>query len=280
VKIFVPASFLPIESSSDLAHAPMTGLKLGLLHGLGMQNQNELSSGLSRIRRRAEWPKSVVDEQARERKYPHRVTITTKKEMYTLNYRKSRRRRMNWGKGCVRTRDLFCWLNFKNLRVGALHFVEFEPDRLINNREFFFTMDADYHADMHLAEVLCDVWSDVVNDVLGYGPVLEFRLAWMSPQHAAAAVWAKAAEALIKADFDDHSILVMKAFPLEYEARLEGPENSAADGDFPRRRAAMIRYYRRLFGVEPFPGEWGAEGWLWRASPRIAELIPAPVVGQ
>jgi hypothetical protein len=72
----------------------------------------------------------------------------------------------------------------------------------------------------------------------------------------------------------------MKAFPLEYEARLEKPEDSAADDGFPRRQAAMIRYYTRLFGVDRFPGEWAAEGWLWRASPRIAELIPTPVVGQ
>ncbi len=71
--------------------------------------------------------------------------------------------------------------------------------------------------------MLCDVWSDAVNDVLAYGPVLEFRLAWMAPQHATTAVWATAAEALIKAEFDEHSILVMKAFPLEYEG-LDAPE--------------------------------------------------------
>jgi hypothetical protein len=243
-----------------------------------MQNQNEFSSGLSRIRRRAEWPKSVVDEQARERKYRHEMKITTKNMMYMLNYRKSRWRQMDMG--YVRQRDLFCWINFKNQHVGALHFVEFQPNPFIDNEDFFLTMDADYHQDAHLAELLCDVWSDVVKDVLGYGPVLEFRLAWMAPQHATAAVWATAAEALIKVEFDEHSILVMKAFPLEYEARLEKPEDSAADDGFPRRQAAMIRYYTRLFGVDRFPGEWAAEGWLWRASPRIAELIPTPVVGQ
>jgi transposase len=35
------------------------------------------------------------------------------------------------------------------------------------------------------------------------------------------------------------------------------------------RRSVTIRYCGRLFGVDRFPGRWGAEGWLWRASPRI-----------
>jgi hypothetical protein len=227
-----------------------------------MQNQNELSSGLSRIRRRAEWPKSVVDEQARERKYRHGMKIAAKNMMYMINYRKSRWRRMDIG--YVRQRDLFCWMNFKNQQVGVLHFVEFEPDPLIDNEDLFLTMDAEYHADSQLAELLCDVWSDVVNDVLAYGPVLEFRLAWMAPQHATAAVWATAAQALIKAEFDEYSILVMKAFPLEYESRPDDPvadDDFIADDGFIRRQAAMIRHYRRLFGVEPFPGEWGCR-WM------------------
>jgi hypothetical protein len=124
--------------------------------------------------------------------------------------------------------------------------------------------------------MLCDVWSDAVNDVLAYGPVLEFRLAWMAPQHATTAVWATAAEALIKAEFDEHSILVMKAFPLEYEG-LDAPEGAPVYGGFISRQSAAIRYYRRLFGVDPFPGEWGADGWLWRASPRVADLLIPPV---
>jgi hypothetical protein len=242
-----------------------------------MQEQDELWSALSRIRRGAEWPESALHEQKRNRKYPNEMRFPTKNATYILQYRKSRWHRMMMGEGCVIKRDLFCWLNFKNQQVGALHFVEFKPDPWINNDEFLFTMDADSYADMQIAEMLCDGWSEA-NDVLAYGPVLEFRFAWMAPQHATTAIWATAAEALIKAEFDDHSILVMQAFPLDYEGRA--PDGSPAHVGLVRRQVAMIRYYRRLFGVDHFPGEWGADGWLWRANSRIADLLSRPVSAQ
>jgi hypothetical protein len=239
-----------------------------------MREASELFSGLSRIRRGTEWPQSVENEQAQKLKYPRVMTINTEGAAHILHYRKSRWHRMNMGEGYVRQRDLFCWIMFEKRRVGALHFVEFEPDVLIGNGDFFDTMDADYHADAHLAEVLCDAWHDVVDDVLAYGSVVEFRLAWMSPKYAISGLWAMAAEALLKVEFDERSILVMKAFPLEYEGRA--PDGSPAHNGLMRRQAAMIRYYERLFGVDRFPGMSGAGGWLWRANPRIADFVPAP----
>lgn len=217
---------------------------------------------------------SVAYERACQLKYPRKMTFETERANYILRYRKSRWHRMDEDTGCVRKRDLFCWFISKNRRVGALHFVEFDPDDFIDNEKFFYTMDADYHADAHLAEVLCDAWHDVADQVFAYGPVLEFRLAWMSPKCAKSAAWVTGAEALIKAEFDEHSILVLKAYPLEYEGRAR--DGSPAHDRLLRRRAAMIRYYKRLFGVDCFPGMSGADGWLWRANPRIAEFIPAP----
>jgi len=180
------------------------------------------------------------------------------------------------GEGCVRQRDLFCWIKFDRTVVGALHFIEFDADALITAEEFFDTMDADAQADATLAEVLCGAWDDVVSDVLERGPVLDFRLAWMSPKHARAALWANAADALIDAEFGDHSILVMKAFPLEYEGRA--PEGSAAHSGLIRRQAAMIRHYCRLFGVSRFPSWAGNDGWLWRQNPKLGGKIVAPLV--
>jgi hypothetical protein len=239
-----------------------------------MQKQHELLSGVSRIRREATLPERVRDQGGSKLKHPHRMTIEVKGARYILAYRKSRRHRMDEGTGCVRTRDLFCWILFEEQQVGALHLVEFKPDTDIDNDEFYYTMDAEAFADVKLAEVLCHSWHDVVHDVLVHGPVLEFRLAWMSPEHAKSAVWATAAEALIRAEFDEYSILVMKAFPLEYEGRA--PEGSPAHDFLIHRQAAMIRYYTRLFRVDRFPGTWGADGWVWRANPRIAHLIPPP----
>ena len=181
-----------------------------------MQQKNELLSGGRRIRRGAEWPRSVERERARKLKYPRKIMIKDERTTYILRCRKSRWIRKIIGEGYVRERDLFCWLMLDKCRVGALHFIEFEPDIGIDNEVFLATMDVENSADAQLAEVLCSAWQDVVDDVLAYGPVLEFRLAWMSPKQATSAVWARAAEAFITTEFDDHSILVMKAFPLEY----------------------------------------------------------------
>jgi hypothetical protein len=239
-----------------------------------MRDEDELLSRQPRIRRGAEWPNSVEEEHRRKAKYSRELRTTAQDGTFVLRYRKSRWRRMIMGQGCVKRRDLFCWITTKKRRVGALNFVEFEPDILISNDDFFNTMDADYHADAHLAEVLCAAWDAVVPDVLDYGPVLEFRLAWVAPEYARSGLWATAAKAIIEAEFDDHSILVMKAFPLEYERRA--PRGSPAYKGLERRQAAMVRYYERLFGVDRFPGMFGDDGWLWRPNPRIADIVPAP----
>jgi hypothetical protein len=61
----------------------------------------------------------------------------------------------------------------------------------------------------------------------------------------------------------------MKAFPLEYVGCNHN--GVTTDDGLLRRQAAMIRYYRHLFGVEPFPRWAGEKGWLWR--PSLAPLL-------
>src|SRR6266481_6312063 len=98
-----------------------------------MREENELLSRLSRIWRGVEWPKSVEDEHARKSKYPREIAIGAEGTAYTLRYRRSRWHRMNMGEGCAKQRDLFCWIMFDKRRVGAMHFVEFEPDIFVGN---------------------------------------------------------------------------------------------------------------------------------------------------
>jgi hypothetical protein len=181
---------------------------------------------------------------------------------------------MMGGDGVVRRRELFCWFEIAGERVGALHLIEFTPDVGIDNFEFLDTMDADYHADAVLAEVLCSGWEDLSLAVFCYGPILEFRLAWIAQRYARRVHWAAVAERLIETEFPRHSILVMKAFPLEYES--QSPAGSPAHDGLIARQAAMVRYYRKLFGVQPFPGPVGKEGWLWRTAPRVVNVIDPP----
>ena len=144
---------------------------------LDMQREDEAFAQLPHIRREARIPSRIEDARIGRSKYRHELRIETENHNYTLRYRKSRWHRMVDAQGCVRQRDLFGWIMFDGHRIGALEFVEFEPDPFIDNEIFFDTMDADYHADAHLAEVLCASWQDVVGDVCDYGSILEFRLA-------------------------------------------------------------------------------------------------------
>jgi hypothetical protein len=64
---------------------------------------------------------------------------------------------------------------------------------------------------------------------------------------------------LLATEFRRRCILVLKAFPLEYEGK-------GYPSGFRLRQRAMIRHYRRLLGMAPFPGKPGREGWLYALS--------------
>ena len=48
------------------------------------------------------------------------------------------------------------------------------------------------------------------------------------------------------------ALMIMKAFPLEHEGTHQAGEPPLPG--FAARRRAMVRYYCRLFGVQPLPG--------------------------
>lgn len=94
------------------------------------------------------------------------------------------------------------------------------------------------------------------------------------PSFANGALFADAAHGLIDTEFPDHSILVMKAFPLEYES--VSTKGTSLAGSLRRRERAMVRHYRRVFGVERLPGRHGKQGWLWRPNPAYGDMVDRP----
>jgi len=82
-----------------------------------------------------------------------------------------------------------------------------------------------------------------------------------------------AQEIISKHYAEDFSVLLLKAFPLEYEWRA--PIGSEAAQTLERRRAAMIRHYRRVLRVEPLPGRPGEDGWMWRPLNQYAPMPAA-----
>jgi hypothetical protein len=201
------------------------------------------------------------------RDYPHRL-ILDPMSPYEFRYRRSRREALG---SFVYRRQLFCWAATERELVGAIDLWQIDRRLWIDNEEFFAAMDECSMDTATLGELLVTSWPEGVDEVFDVGPVIQFFLAWVAPQHSGRVPWAAAATTLIEREFADYSVLLMKAFPLEYGGEAKGHTRRLA-----HRQAAMRRYYQRLFGVAPMPGDWGRDGWLWRRHPRLTRAVLRP----
>lgn len=171
----------------------------------------------------------------------------------------------------VRKRKLHCWLFADDQQAGALAIIEYKVEPFLGNFAFFEAMDSDSQHAMEIADAICSGWADAA-DVTDYGPIVEIDRLWISPRYAKRGEWAGIVQELLRTVYRRRSLLVMKAFPLEYE-HLQSPEIEVA---LNRRMRAMARHYHRLFGVMPFPGERGDKGWLYAIPDRVADGIEPP----
>lgn len=81
---------------------------------------------------------------------------------------------------------------------------------------------------------------------------------WMSPDFAGHGYMFPLLEALIGRSSHSWTVMVLKAFPLEYEG-------SDTDGGRPeQRRAALMRHYERRLGMGSMAPPWGDDGWMYR----------------
>ncbi len=175
----------------------------------------------------------------------------------------------------VRRRCYFAWITHKKgQRIGALEFIIYEPSPLIDEMEFLYIMDGDSHWEAELSATICNSWEYATEEVLDYGPVLVPENAWIDPAFSRFGLLSAAVKLLLSVIQEEYSILICKAFPIEYEGRL--PDWSKHRVAFERRRIAMVDYYSKALGVSLLPGFFGSEGWLWRASERVAGIIPPP----
>ena len=170
----------------------------------------------------------------------------------------------------VRKRELFAWIQIGPRRVGALELHEFEPSGCFDNADVFEVMDCEDAFESRLAEVLCSVFDDLCSEVAPYGSILDFRHAWIAPASAHQGLFAKAATTIVDAAFPDHTLLIMKAYPLEYEGKVL--DGAPLEAGLTARQRAMARHYGKILGVRPLPDPHGREGWLWRAHPQLEGL--------
>ena len=241
-----------------------------------VRGTDELSQH-SRIRRAGERPEFVLDELAKRRTYPFSLKLGWKGRSVELKYRISRQAWLMGERDEIGCRQLFCWILLGRRRLSAIQLFEYDICPGMSNGRFFDLMDAESLIEGHLAETLCDSWKRFSVEVAQHGTLLDFRMAWADPALCPHGLWSAVAKEIISREFPGHVLLTMKAFPLEYEGRA--PMGAPSHAGLLSRQRAMIRYYRQQFGITPFAGQSGDEGWLYRINEENRGTVTLPSSG-
>lgn len=143
---------------------------------------------------------------------------------------------------------------------AAAKFVEWRGSPEGEIEEFVDEADALSQADYDMALSIGQSW-DWTNFPFDYGTVVRFeRLAIDTAKDTRRLAWSYIGRALHREFSRRAALMLLKAFPLEYEGEVTD-DNRAA---FERRLAAMARLYQFRLGALPLPNSWGQRGWMWR----------------
>jgi hypothetical protein len=153
------------------------------------------------------------------------------------------------------------------------HFVEWRAPGIGFLDEFFEAADAESQADHDTADILQTYWSDETAPFL-YGTLVRFERLAVRSTRRSPDVWLLISDVIAREFAQRGSILMLKAFPLEYEGRATAGRPAAERKRFRRRAMAMRRYYTWRLGMRVVPGPYGKEGWMWRP----LRYCPAPAL--
>jgi hypothetical protein len=170
---------------------------------------------------------------------------------------------------CVSERQLLCWVMRRGERIGALDFREWHIDSLADESTFLENMDRHTSANAAVSEVPYASWD--FSELLDRGAVVEFRRSRMNVASSTGKIGSIAANTVIDHFYSKSGMIILKAFPLEYEGCVGQDQGTHPWLD--RRRSAMMRYYQRVLRVRPLPGTLGLSGWMWR---RMNKRLPEP----
>lgn len=179
--------------------------------------------------------------------------------------------------GWVKRQSRFGLIEIEGEQVGALEAVRYETDVLICTEEFVLIMDMDSAYEATFGVILGNAWENIGLDVTDFGTIIELRWAWTDPTATVRVPIATLFKALLTPWLSTHAILVLKAFPLEYEGYCSREEEEGVDYDvaFRRRRRALMRMFDKD-SFEPFPGTAGHDGWLLRVADRLQGVVTPP----
>lgn len=149
--------------------------------------------------------------------------------------------------------------NRKSLASGK--FVEWcgPPQSFLD--DFFYAADAMSQADHDTADILISRWGEDKSP-FDYGTIVRFERLVVSSHSPA--IWALISRLIGREFMRRGSIMMLKAFPLEYEGRLGANAPIAFRHRFKRRCKAMQRHYRHRLEMRIVPGSYGRDGWMWR----------------
>ncbi|HEV2508627.1 hypothetical protein [Bosea sp. (in: a-proteobacteria)] len=164
----------------------------------------------------------------------------------------------------VKSRSTYVWMFVDDELVGVLDIREYRMS-WISNDLLWRLMDSESKEAVDMAEILIRCWRNVWEDLASEGSIVLLSQLWVAQKHARSSRWNDILQQLLATRFKRRCMTVLKAFPLEYEAKGKQP-------GFRLRHQALIRLYRRVLGVEPFPGKPGHEGWLYAIPERVLGL--------
>jgi hypothetical protein len=202
----------------------------------------------------------------------HKVLpVASNGENLEILYYRTGWRRLDLDTETIKRRHTAALIILDGQRVGSLQANEFRVSSSLISNEFLYEMDNHSQETFNLADVICANWESIW-EISDYGDIVELSGAWMSAPFSRRGRFSAAVNVLIQRLFKGRSLLILKAFPLEYEGRVTG----ANAGSFHRRQKAMKRHYERILGVSPFPGADGENGWMYSVPDRFNTMISPP----
>lgn len=192
-------------------------------------------------------------------------------EVRELNVKRSRFRKLDPDFDAISRSELLAQLKVNGEVAGSFRYYAYRFAPFIDADTLIECADVHSAELYELAEVFCAAWPEPY-EVTDFGDVLEISRVWMAPAFSNRGRFEQVTRYLVGLA-EGWSVMVLKAFPLEFEGR---DEEGRLD-PLIRRRAAMMRHYQRIFGVQSLGGPARHDGWMYRVSPRLIDLVPPPV---
>lgn len=203
---------------------------------------------------------------------PHKVIpVAFEGEHLEIRYHRTGCRRLSYETNDIKRRHTEAFIFIDGQHGGSFEVNEFRVSACTSSSEFLEEMDSHTQATYNLADVICANWEDV-SEISDYGDIAELNRAWMSDHFSRSGRFSAAANTLIAHLLKDRSLLILKAFPLEYEGKVTDKNRDS----FLHRQRAMKRHYQRIFVVSAFPGIDGDDGWMYSVPEQFSGIICPP----